>query len=202
MKKEFFITTGVLLISIFYAWIRYITFGPYTTDDFWFIVNKGLAFGIVGIMFVAFLPISNKKLQRKIVGLFAFYISLAHFLVSLILLPQKYYVNHYLPDGRLCFDFKMAIISGVVTFAMLVLIYVYFTLPKKTGVNPKIFCCMSGILYFAMLSHVYFLGRHNWINSGQWYGGLVPITLISFVLLIIFIPLGIYYIKYLRKNNA
>ena len=202
MKKELSITGGILLISFLYAWIRYVSYGPFTSSDFLFVLNKGLAFSIVGFMFVAFLPVPNSKLHRKIIGYSGFYVSLLHFIVSLILLPQKYYAHHYLPDGRLCLGFKIAIASGIITFATLVFIYTYFKLPRKKNINYKIFACLSGIFYIAVLSHVFFLGHHNWVRPNQWYGGMVPITLISFILLLIFIPLGIYYINYIRKGES
>ncbi len=200
MKKEILIATGVFLIFFFYAWLRYISFGPFSTTDFLFVLNKSFAFAVIGIMFTAYLPVAYRKLRRDILGYAAFYFTLIHFILSLILLPGKYYHHYHKPDGRLYFDFKMAVTTGIVAFFSLLVIYSYFKLKKKSGVNPKIFGCLTCTYYLALLGHVYFLGYENWAQPEKWHGGMPPITLISFIFLLLFIPLGLYFIKFTRRD--
>ncbi len=200
MKKELPIAIGIFLGFFLYAWLRYVSFGPYAAADFLFILNKAFAFSVIGIMFTAYLPVAYRKLRRDILGYAAFYFTLAHFILSLILLPGKYYRHFHKPDGRICFDFKMAVTTGIVAFFVLLVIYYYFKQKKKSGVNPKIFGCITCIYYLALLGHVYFLGYENWAHPEKWHGGMPPITLISFILLLLFIPLGLYFIKFTRRD--
>ena len=200
MKKEIFIATGIFLGFFLYAWLRYISFGPYTNNDFLFVLNKSFAFSVIGIMFTAYLPVAYRKLRRDILGYAAFYFTLIHFILSLILLPGKYYHHYHKPDGRLCFDFKMAVIMGIVSFFVLLVMYCFFKLKKKSGINPKIFGCLTCTYYLTLLGHIYFLGYENWVHPEKWHGGMPPITLISFILMIFFIPLGLYFIKYTHRD--
>ncbi len=200
MKKEILIATGIFLVFFLYAWLRYVSFGPLSINDFLYVLNKAFAFSVIGIMFTAYLPLAYRKLRRSILGYAAFYFTLTHFVLSLILLPGKYYRHFHLPDGRLCFDFKMGVIFGIIAFFVLLVVYSYFKLKKKSGVNPKIFGCLTCIYYFSLLGHIYFLGYENWAKPAEWYGGLPPITLISFVLMLLFIPLGLYFIKFTHRD--
>jgi len=200
MKKETLLSIAIFLLFFLYTWLRLVGYGTYTRADFWFILNKSLAFSIIGIMFVAYLPVAYGKLKRNILGYFAFYFTLLHFILSIFLLPGKYYTYYHLPDGRLCFDFKMSVILGIVSFFALLAVYFYFKQKRKSGVNPKIFGCLTCIYYVGLLGHVYFLGYEHWAEPGSWPGGIPPATLISFVLLLLFIPLGLYFIKFTQRD--
>jgi len=200
MKKEIYIAIGIFIVFFLYVWLNYISFGPFSHYDWLFVLNKTFAFSVIGIMFTAYLPVAFHKLQRKLLGYFAFYFTLFHFILSLFLLPGKYYRHYHLNNGKLCFDFKMAVILGIIAFFTMLMVYFYFKLRQGKKINPKIFGCLTCIYYFSLLGHIYFLGYENWAKPTEWYGGLPPITLISFVLMLLFIPLGLYFIKFTHRD--
>lgn len=169
MKKS---TTQILLIfftAFAYAVIRYNIFGSVSWADIpAYILNKGFAFTIVGliILFIYHKKNSNKEISDDVLNWLKMMI-LFHVIFSIILFNQ-YYFPKFFENGRMTFLSGLSILFGVSAFV--------YGLMSKRDVNMIMF------LIFIML-HTLFMGFGGWLKPETWHGNMPPITLISFILL-------------------
>ncbi len=195
IRKELVFVILVFLLSFLYAWLRYVVFGPYTSDDLLFILNKASAFTVVLNTFLAYSPIRLSQLKRKIIGISSFYIALVHVILSLVLLPTGYYKNFHYDTGKLTTTFGLAVFFGILALLALIAIFLYFKTRPRKEVNYRIFYQLTVAFYLFLALHILLIGYQNWFNVQGWYGGFPPITLISFIMLMASWPLVMYFMR-------
>jgi hypothetical protein len=122
--------TGVLVLSISYAVLRYHLAGPVPWKDFpFFILNKGLslaAFVLIACNF-GFGPLRNIGAPlpeswlaaRKAVGMTGFLLVLIHALMSFLLFKPAVYGNFFAADGTLTLLAGLSMLAGVLAFVVL-----------------------------------------------------------------------------------
>jgi hypothetical protein len=142
--------TGVLVLSISYAVLRYHLAGPVPWKDFpFFILNKGLslaAFVLIACNF-GFGPLRNIGAPlpeswlaaRKAVGMTGFLLVLIHALMSFLLFSED-----------------KAFISFITSRRFLLVAFV-----------------LGG-------AHLLFMGYAGWMKPEDWHGGLPPVSLVAF----------------------
>jgi hypothetical protein len=195
IRKELVSVILIFMLSFLYAWLRYVVFGPYTSHDLLFILNKASAFTVVLNTFVAYSPVRLSQLNRKIIGIASFYTALLHVILSLVLLPTGYYKAYHFDTGKLSPAFGLAVFFGILALLTLIAIFLYFKTRPRKEVNYRIFKQLTSIYYVFLALHIFLLGYKHWIHIRGWYGGFPPITLISFILLLASWPLVMYFMR-------
>jgi len=195
IRKEVFFVFLVFGFAFLYAWLRYVVYGPYSSDDILFILNKASAFTVVLNTFLGYAPVSLKRLSRKVIGVSSFYIALLHVILSLVLLPTGYYAGFHYDTGKLTMTFGLAVLAGILALLSLIAIFLYFKTRPKAMVNYKIFAKLTMFFYIFLVLHITLIGYENWFKPENWYGGFPPITLISFIMLLASLPLVIYFMR-------
>ncbi|NPA45873.1 MAG: hypothetical protein GXO24_01520 [Chlorobi bacterium] len=193
--KEIILVFIAFLLAFVYAWLRYVTFGPYTQYDFLLILNKATAFSIILILFLGYSPVKLSELRRDIIGKISFFIALAHVIISLILLPTDYYKKYHLSEGQIMPGFAIALIFGIISILSMLAIFQYFRTKEDKKVNYGFFKKLTAFFFGSLFLHIVFFGYKNWWDPSEWYGGFPPITLISVIMLLLAIPVAMYFLR-------
>lgn len=173
---------SVFGISFLYTTIRYNYFGNVPlTDVATFIVNKTISLTMVFLMVVSLLESikGEKQLSLSYLSIIT-QLAIMHVVLSLVLLSPDYFPKMYI-DGKLTLLANLSLITGATLFTYLV----------NKIVKPK-----NWIIYLLIAIHVFFLGYKGWFTPENWHGSLPPLTLISFVVMVILILVNV-----LRRNK-
>jgi hypothetical protein len=186
--------TGVLILSISYAVLRYHLAGPVPWKDFpFFILNKGLslaAFVLIACNF-GFGPLRNIGVPvpdswlaaRKAVGMTGFLLVLIHALMSFLLFKPAVYANFFAADGTLTLLAGLSMLAGVLAFVVLWAYNLSFQTFLREDKAFISFITSRRFLLVAFIlggAHLLFMGYEGWMKPGRWHGGLPPISLVAF----------------------
>ena len=186
--------TGVLLLAISYAVLRYHVAGPVPWKDFpFFILNKGFslaAFVLIACNF-GFGPLKNLGVPvpdswlaaRKAVGMTGFLLVLIHALMSFLLFKPAVYANFFAADGSLTLLAGLSMLAGVLAFVVL---WAYNLSFQTFLREDKVFISFITSRRFLLVAfvfggaHLLFMGYEGWMKPEGWHGGLPPISLVAF----------------------
>ena len=186
--------TGVLILSISYAVLRYHLAGAVPWKDFpFFILNKGLslaAFVLIACNF-GFGPLRNVGVPvpdswlaaRKAVGMTGFLLVLIHALMSFLLFKPAVYGNFFAADGTLTLLAGLSMLAGVLAFVVLWAYNLSFQTFLREDKAFISFITSRRFLLVAFIlggAHLMFMGYEGWMKPGHWHGGLPPISLVAF----------------------
>jgi len=186
--------TGVLVLAILYAVLRYHVAGPVPWKDFpFFILNKGFslaAFVLIACNF-GFGPLRNLGVPlpdswlvaRKAVGMTGFLLVLIHALMSFLLFKPAVYANFFAADGTLTLLAGLSMLAGVLAFVVLWAYNLSFqTFLREDKVFISFITSRRFLLVAFILGgvHLLFMGYAGWMKPGGWHGGLPPISLVAF----------------------
>ena len=186
--------TGILLLAISYAVLRYHVAGPVPWKDFpFFILNKGFslaAFVLIACNF-GFGPLRNLGVPvpdswlaaRKAVGMTGFLLVLIHALMSFLLFKPAVYGNFFAADGTLTLLAGLSMLAGVLAFVVLWAYNLSFqTFLREDKVFISFITSRRFLLVAFLLggAHLLFMGYEGWLKPGGWHGGLPPISLVAF----------------------
>ena len=186
--------TGVLVLSISYALLRYHLAGPVPWKDFpFFILNKGFslaAFVLIACNF-GFGPLRNLGVPvpdswlaaRKAVGMTGFLLVLIHALMSFLLFKPAVYGNFFAADGTLTLLAGLSMLAGVLAFVVLWAYNLSFQTFLREDKAFISFITSRRFLLVAFVlggAHLLFMGYAGWMKPGDWHGGLPPISLVAF----------------------
>ena len=186
--------TGVLILAVSYAVLRYHVAGPVPWKDFpFFILNKGFslaAFVLIACNF-GFGPLRNIEVPvpdswlvaRKAVGMTGFLLVLIHALMSFLLFKPAVYANFFAADGTLTLLAGLSMLAGVLAFVVLWAYNLSFqTFLREDKVFISFITSRRFLLVAFLLggAHLLFMGYEGWLKPGGWHGGLPPISLVAF----------------------
>ncbi len=188
------IIASVLLFGLGYAVVRYHIAGPVPWKDLpFFILNKGIslsAFILLTLNF-GFGPLNNLGVKvpegwlnaRKALGMTGFLLVLIHALMSFLLFSPAVYGNFFEADGTLTLLAGLSMLGGVLAFVVLWTYNLSFQTHLREDKAFIGFITSRRFLLAAMTlgaAHLFFMGYAGWLNPSGWYGGLPPISLVSF----------------------
>ena len=186
--------TGVLVLAVSYAVLRYHVVGPVPWKDFpFFILNKGFslaAFVLIACNF-GFGPLRNIGVRvpeswlaaRKAVGMTGFLLVLIHALMSFLLFKPAVYGNFFSQDGTLTLFAGLSMLTGVLAFVVLWAYNLSFQTFLREDKAFISFITSRRFLLVAFIlggAHLLFMGYEGWMKPGRWHGGLPPISLVAF----------------------
>jgi len=183
------------LLSLGYAILRYHITGPVPWKDLpLYTLNKGIAlssFMLLSFNF-SFGPLNNLGvpvperflLARRSLGMTGFVLVLVHVLMSLLLFKPAIYDQFFHTDGSLTLSAGLSMLGGILSFVILWGYNLSFQTHLRDDKRFIRFISSRNFLLSAMLFfllHLFFMGFNKWVSPADWYGGLPPISLISFV---------------------
>jgi len=173
MKRLYQLLLTTYLFTTIYTVVRYHIYGPVLWKDiFVFTFNKIIIFSAV--FFLLFLNIFKLNNHSKNILTKTILVSIVlHIIFSAIILKPYYLKSFFEPGLGMSLTGNISLLFGS-------LAAVFFILKSQIDINPvlrkKVF------IIFAMI-HLLVMGIKSWLNPDTWYGSLVPITLIGFIIL-------------------
>mgnify|MGYP001563494816 CR=1 FL=1 len=197
-------------IILYYAIIRYnIIKGVPWSDIPIFISNKAIALGAVVFIALSFVigplikfwPCIFDKLQplRKYFGLLGFRLASVHAFMSLLIFTPQYYPKFFLESGKLNLTGELSMLFGVMGFFIFLIVAISDipSIEKSMKFEHWLEIQRTGYLaFFFVLLHVFVMGFGGWLTPKSWPGGLLPISLIAFIVIAVTLLLRIMTIMY------
>lgn len=195
-KKTNTFIIWVTLLSVVYAIVRYHLFKGFPFSQFIDIFNKGIS--LAGIILIGLslslgplsrrFPSPFRRLEpgKRLFGIWGFILAFIHSLLSLLIFDPNHYeilfsflsVNS-LGEYVMVTGFISLLLIGAAFLTSFPLLYSFrlktFTITQFAG---YIGCIVAGL-------HVFPIGVNGWTNLSTWPGNLVPITLISFIVVLV-----------------
>ena len=173
MQKANIKIVSILIAAGLYTIVRYHVFGPVLWQDLpVFTFNKILIFSALILWtFKAqkFFEFVDKSLLLNLIKIFV----VLHILLSQIVL-KPYYLKSFFTDNGLSLSGNLSILSGVMAATV-------FFGGKLLHLSQSMrFLLLTGFIAL----HLILMGAPSWLQPETWHGGMPPITLISFLLVI------------------
>jgi DMSO/TMAO reductase YedYZ heme-binding membrane subunit len=191
--------TAIVGAALAYAMVRYHLVGDVAWRHFpLFILNKAISLAAVGFVASSYLigkvirwHDHDKALRLVVIkfcGLMGFFLAAVHAIMSVLLLTPSYFAKYFDASGRLNLQGEVGMAVGIVAlfFLMSPAITTLPMMPKALGGWRWKRSQRVGYLALPLTAvHLLFLGLKGWLAPGKWPAGLVPISLLAFVVALI-----------------
>lgn len=192
--KSLIFLSIILVLSLVYAFIRYNIFKePVTENNFLYVTNKAIAITAIISLAMAYVVSNLKRLgfkikssnhnTKKYFGVYGFFLSAIHILITLFILSPVIFGKFFTGD-ELNLKGLGTILFGAFGFIVFILPAIA-TIPKvaKTlGVKKWLTLQRYGYAgLFFVVFHLLVMGFSGWFDTSHWPGGLVPISLLSVI---------------------
>ncbi len=164
----------IFIFTALYAIFRYHVFGPVLFKDlFLYTFNKIIIFSAV-IMMVRSVFIADNK-EKKVLQKWIFILVSLHVLFSIQLIRPYYFQSFFTPENDFSLKGNLVLMGGG-----LAAILMFFK--EKINAGVRLF---SLLLLLTLSFHLIVMGWEGWLKPGEWHGMMPPITLVSYLLLLI-----------------
>ncbi|QGJ70973.1 Hypothetical protein PBC10988_26760 [Planctomycetales bacterium 10988] len=181
--------TAVFLACMVYAIFRYNVFGEVSPEQIpLFIFNKGASFA--GVILLGWSRCEADPRRRRDWGMAGMNLILLHVIISLSLLTPAYFGKFFHSSGMMNWQAETSMLCGTLSFLLLCWLFVATLQEKKKAKAAASTSLLPGAGRTMLLlagAHVAFMGYAGWLKPKTWHGYLPPITLLSFVVVMIFI---------------
>ena len=175
MKRLYQLLLTTYLFTTVYTVVRYHIYGSVLWKDiFVFTLNKIIIFSAV--FFLSFLNIFKLNSYIKNFLKKTILVSIVlHIFFSTIILKPYYLRSFFEPNLGMSLIGNISLLFGS-------LAAVFFILQSQIAINPVL---RKKFFVILVMIHLMVMGIKSWLTPNTWFGGLVPITLISFIILIL-----------------
>lgn len=173
------ITGTVFGCTLAYAIVRYNLCGdvPWSNVPV-YVVNKSTSW--TGLILFGLSLLSRKTELRRYYGTRAVVATVAHVVMSILVLDPPYFSKFFGVDGRMNAIGESSMLAGVAGF--LVLMGLFFVNQQgKPGGSGSLRTGWGRLVLWCSGAHVAIMGVAGWLRPETWPGYLPPITLLSFV---------------------
>lgn len=204
-KKVLIVSITIFILTISYAVIRYHVLKGVSWDNFpLYIFNKALSLAAVFFIACSYIPGLLSRFYpkmytswlplRKYFGLIGFGTAALHIFISLTILNSAYFPKFFAENGKLNAIGELSLLFGIIAFfiftfvALISIPSIEKSLEEKTWKRIQ----QSGYAAFTLVAaHLLVMGINGWLTPNEWPGGLLPISLIAFVVVALTILLKI-----------
>jgi hypothetical protein len=166
------------LFTAAYAVIRYAGFGHVALIHVpVYIMNKAISMTAVEALFMAALGVmrSDKDAVRFWTDVCS-QLVFVHVFLSLGILSKGYFASYFEGD-------KMSLTGEVVLLMGALAVYCFWRL-KAAAIKPALRRMLTLLACILVSVHLFAMGFDGWLHVEKWNGGMPPITLLSFLLVI------------------
>ena len=190
-SKHFYLKISIaFIISLIYAIVRYNVFGNVPWDDIpIFITNKAISLTVMILLLFSHYQKKNVLIVRKRLLKAIFTLTSWHVFISFVLLSPQYFGKFYYNEALNITGYTVTAL-GIVAYAGILLLNSESLFQKK-GANFTISephkRSIRKLIPIFIAGHLLLMGAKGWITPEKWHDYLFPISLISFVILLIYI---------------
>lgn len=213
--KSVFIISFIIFLFIFtYAIIRYNVFKGVAIEHIpLFISNKAIAVTAVVLIGLSYImgPLARfwptvfvPKLKfRKYFGLGGFGLAAIHSIISLLLFSPSYYPKFF-SDGKLNLTGELSIVFGIIALFIFSIVAITSLPSFEQSMDRKkwLFIQRLGyVAFFLVLLHVFTMGFEGWLKPANFPGGLLPMSLIAFIIIALVLLMRLIVIIFPKKEG-
>lgn len=179
------LTVAVLIFATLYAVIRYNIYSEVPWNEFpLYVLNKIISFSAIILLSftIIFRKRENPSFCKKVLK-YSKALILIHVLVSLIIFSSSYYPKLFEAD-KVNLIGQFTILAGIASLFQLNNLRYY----KLSRIEKSISILKrngSEFLLIVLSLHLIIMGFSGWIKTHNWPGGLPPISLLSFIVVLI-----------------
>jgi len=175
MKKQLLLA---LFFTSVYAIVRYAGFGNVPLIHIpVYIMNKAISMTAAESLFMASLALVRAdKIAVRFWSNAALQLVFVHVFLSLGILSKGYYGTFFEGD-------KMSLTGELVLLTGALGVYCFWRL-QAADLNPELRRTLKILLCALVAGHLFTMGYDGWLQVKRWNGGLPPITLLSFLLVV------------------
>jgi len=191
--------TVLFALALIYSVFRYnIVKGVSWIDLPLYVNNKAVALGAVIFIAIAIVlgpiciwwPKKATKLYpfRKTFGLLGFGFAVVHSFISLLIFNPHYYPKFFDVGRSLNLVGELSMLFGVLGLFVFSIVAITSLPSIKNSVSYEKWKTAQRLGYIAfvfVLLHVFVMGFQGWLTPGHWPGGLVPVSLIAFSVILV-----------------
>ncbi len=196
-RTNYLLITLTILLGFVYSFARYIWLGTTSIQQLpLYLFNK--VFSLSGVVIIAAsLLISQYKKKRNIynksakkentlLGLSGLALIILHFLISIILFGKEYFPNFY-NTQKLSISGELSLLFANIALIMLLIAGIISFIKVFSKTVFKIKNSYLQLIKIALIFtsfHLLFMGVNSWYDVSKWSGGLPPITLLAFLIIV------------------
>ena len=191
---EIKISLIVVAIAFLYAIVRYNIIRGISWEQLpLFISNKAIALAALTLIALSYSVGSLSKFwpkfssllsARKYLGLFGFGLGAIHGLISLLIFDPQHYPKFF-TEGVLNFTGELSMLFGVLALAIFAIVAISSIPSIAESLKQDKWLKIQRLGYLGLLllaGHVFVMGYKGWLQPSTWPGGLLPISLVAFII--------------------
>ncbi|MBC8346251.1 MAG: ferric reductase-like transmembrane domain-containing protein [Candidatus Marinimicrobia bacterium] len=186
---------STIIFSLVYAIIRYHYFKELDFSLFIFVINKGVSLGSVLLLSFSYTvgPLARNFPKvfmkftsgKRLFGITGFGLAFLHSIISLLIFEPEYF-NRFFILEELNIVGNFILITGIISLILIGAAFIT-SFPRVFKFKPSFFSLsqragLIGLIFGGI--HVLPIGINGWAQPNLWPGYLIPITLISFIVVI------------------
>lgn len=202
----------IFAVTMIYAVLRYNVFKGVPWSELpLYVSNKAIAWTSLVSICLSYLSglmqKAGKRLftgfvhLRKYLGMYGFFLAIVHIMITLSILTVENYPSLY--DGiAINSKGELVIMFGMLCLCCIIMPAVTSVKAVREGIATEKWKLIQQLGYGALLAnifHVFSMGSNNWIEPGNWYGYMPPITMIAASIALVTLLLKLYTILLNKK---
>lgn len=205
-KKAIKISLIVLAIVTAYATVRYNILKGVAWEHFpLYISNKAISLAAVVLIGLSYLFGSLERLfpgrfaqtlgMRKFLGLAGFGLGAVHGVISLLIFTPAYYNKFFDVSGKLNLIGELSMLFGVLAILIFSMVAVSSLPGFFERLGEEKWKRVQRLGYGGLVlvgGHVLVMGFGGWLTPAGWPGGLLPISLVAFIVIAITLLLRLF----------
>ena len=194
MRKLF--ALSVVASAFLYAIVRYHIIKGVAWSEFpLFISNKAISLSAVALIAISYILGSLASLwprlfektlpSRKFFGLLGFGLAVIHGIISLLIFNSVYYPKFFEASGKLNLLGETSLLFGVISMALFSVVAITSIPSIYESLGYERWRKFQHLGYWGLLAtagHVLAMGIKGWLDPQGWPGGLLPISLVAFII--------------------
>jgi hypothetical protein len=166
---------AVLLLTTTYAVMRYAGFGDVSLNHLpGYLLNKGISMAAVVALFMAAQGlVCSRRDTYRFWSRASAHLASVHVMLSLALLSKGNYPKFF-DNDRMNLTGEVMLLMGVLAA------YCFWRL--ATELRSSLARHLNSLVCALVAGHLFIMGYGGWLQPQKWHGGLPPITMICFIL--------------------
>jgi hypothetical protein len=175
----------IFALTFGYSLLRYVVFKGVSVEQIpIYIINKAVSW--TGLILLGLPPLIHVD-RRRAIGQTGFLLVMLHVIMSLMIFNPVYFAKFYNETGYLSWQAEASMLAGVVATVLLFKLFVH--VGDNNNHNGSLIPGLGRIILILTGAHIGLMGYRGWLDVVHWPGHLPPITLLSFLTVIVLLGL-------------
>ena len=178
------------LIAFTYAIVRYNIIGNVPWEEVpLYVTNKAISFTIVLLLLFSVIVKKEFKPTMKQFWKIIFILASVHVFISFRLLGPEYFKKFY-SANELNLVGYFTLFFGISAFVGIIILNSDKLLPTEEGrlvIPESLKKIVRTLIPFLIVAHLFTMGFKGWLTPNNWPGYLIPISLMAFVGMVLYI---------------